>query len=81
MLCLPLLVTGVPSRFLRLGFMIRLGAPPDPMTSGNKISIYSSCSKGRPLRAFERGSFCRFPRYVSYNAANEEEATPHHNLR
>ncbi len=31
-----------PSGFLRLGFMMRFGAPPDPTTSGKRISMYSS---------------------------------------
>ena len=37
---------------------MRLGAPPDPITSGYKISMYSSCSNGLPLRALARGSRC-----------------------
>ena len=32
----------VPSGLRRLGFMMRFGAPPDPTTSGNRISMYSS---------------------------------------
>lgn len=46
---------GWPSVFRR-GFMILFGAPPDPTTSGYSTSMYSSWSKGLPLRARDKGS-------------------------
>ncbi|KAL7811221.1 hypothetical protein V8C44DRAFT_103193 [Trichoderma aethiopicum] len=64
---------GWPSVFRR-GFMILLGAPPDPTTSGYSTSMYSSWSKGLPLRARDSGSrYGRKKRRISNRATSVGE--------
>ncbi|KAK3937739.1 hypothetical protein QBC46DRAFT_177793 [Diplogelasinospora grovesii] len=43
--------------FLDCGLMMRFGAPPDPITSGNRISRYSSWSNDRSRSCLARASF------------------------
>lgn len=66
---------------LRLGFVIRFGAPPDPITSGKRISMYSSCSKGRFRRDLESGSLCSWSRSVSAHVLQSSEQRSHNAVK